>query len=256
MTDIIQKTFEGASIRIHIDACGDPWFVASDVCAALGIGNHRQALSRLDKAEKGDVILSDAIGREQSNKSVSESGMYSLVMSSRKPEARPFQKWVTGEVIPSIRKTGGYGLTSGPDMTDPDVLMPMLLEQMARRKEEKAKLLAAETKIAADAPKLDFADRVLDSKDTLLFREAAKLIREATCAKENEVRTLMFRRKWIQRLGGRNAPAHIGQARGYVTSIEREFYDGDGRLRVKPELRITQKGLARAIKLFLDEVAA
>ena len=87
---------------------GEPWFSAADVCAVLGIKNHRDSLMHLDDDEKG-VVSTDTLGGQQKISVVNESGLYALVLRSRKPEARKFSKWVTGEVLPSIRKTGGYG---------------------------------------------------------------------------------------------------------------------------------------------------
>lgn len=84
---------------------GEPWFVAADVCRVLGLGNSSQAIAKLDDDEKSGVIISDPHGREQVTRFISESGLYALVLSSRKPEAKAFKRWITHEVI---RKTGGY----------------------------------------------------------------------------------------------------------------------------------------------------
>lgn len=89
---------------------GEPWFVAKDVCQVLGIANHKDAVSRLDNDEKDGVGIIDPIGRQQTATVVSESGLYSLIFQSRKPEARKFRKWVTAEVLPSIRRRGYYGV--------------------------------------------------------------------------------------------------------------------------------------------------
>lgn len=83
---------------------GEPWFVAADVCRALGLGNSRQTLSYLDDDEKG-VITSDTLGGKQEMSTINEPGLYSLILRSRKPEAKAFKRWITHEVI---RKTGGY----------------------------------------------------------------------------------------------------------------------------------------------------
>lgn len=91
-----------------IDRNGDPWFVLADICRELDIGNPSQAASSLDDDEKG-IITSDTLGGSQKMVIVNESGLYSLILRSRKPEAKRFKKWVTAEVLPSIRKTGGYG---------------------------------------------------------------------------------------------------------------------------------------------------
>lgn len=87
---------------------GEPWFVAKDVCVALGIEKYRDALGRLDDDEKGCPVTVDTLGGPQKMSAVNESGLYNLIFQSRKPEAKKFRKWVTSEVLPSIRKTGSY----------------------------------------------------------------------------------------------------------------------------------------------------
>lgn len=92
-----------------IDRHGEPWFVLADVCRELAILNPRDAASRLDDDEKDAVGIPDAMGRKQTQTIINESGLYSIILRSRVPGARRFKKWVTAEVLPSIRKTGGYG---------------------------------------------------------------------------------------------------------------------------------------------------
>ena len=109
---------EFGSVRV-VDKDGDPWFVAKDVCDCLDIGNSRQALTYLDEDEKG-VTTNDTLGGVQEMSIVSESGLYSLILRSRKPEAKTFKRWIVRDVLPSIRKTGSYG--NGilmPNFTDP-----------------------------------------------------------------------------------------------------------------------------------------
>lgn len=108
--------FEQQRVRSIIEN-GEPLFVAADVCAVLELSNVSQALSRLDEDERRDIILNDVTGRKQSTAAVNESGLYSLILSSRKPEAKAFKKWVTAEVLPSIRRTGTYTLQKEPSAT-------------------------------------------------------------------------------------------------------------------------------------------
>lgn len=91
---------------------GEPWFMGKDICQVLGISNHKDALGRLDDDERYGVGITDPIGRQQEATFVNESGLYSLIMQSRKPAAKTFRKWVTSEVLPSIRK---YGFYTAPD---------------------------------------------------------------------------------------------------------------------------------------------
>lgn len=95
------------SVRSTADENGSPWFFATDVCSALEIGNSRQAISRLDDDEKG-VTTNDTLGGKQEMTIINESGLYSLILTSRKAEAKKFKKWVTSEVLPALRKNGKY----------------------------------------------------------------------------------------------------------------------------------------------------
>ncbi len=108
--------FKDNAIRSMMDEQGNPWFVAADVCKVLEIGNVSQAMTRLDGDETSDITTNDTSsnGVTQNRKVtiINESGLYSLILTSRKPEAKSFKKWVTSEVLPSIRKTGGYSVTS------------------------------------------------------------------------------------------------------------------------------------------------
>jgi prophage antirepressor-like protein len=91
----------------------EPWFVAADVCAALEIEKHRDAVARLDEDERGSVIV-DTLGGPQESAAISESGLYTLILRSRKPQARAFRRWVTHEVLPALRRGGRYELPTEP----------------------------------------------------------------------------------------------------------------------------------------------
>jgi prophage antirepressor-like protein len=111
MLNALQAYQFGTSPLRVIQRDGEPWFVASDVCGVLGIRNARDAIADLDEDEKG-VANTDTLGGAQDMNIVSESGLYSLVFRSRKPEARAFRKWVTSEVLPAIRRTGSFSLAN------------------------------------------------------------------------------------------------------------------------------------------------
>ena len=101
--------YDGRQVRVVTDEQGMPWFVAADVCAVLGMGNPTQALSRLDDDEK-TLISNEGQGRREAPtmNAVNEFGLYSLILGSRKPEAKAFKRWVTHDVLPAIRRTGSY----------------------------------------------------------------------------------------------------------------------------------------------------
>ncbi|MFT8780116.1 Bro-N domain-containing protein [Acetobacter orientalis] len=110
MSTIIPFDFEQHAVRV-LTREGEPWFVLADVCGVLSISNSRDASSRLDDDEKG-VVITDTLGGPQEMNIINESGLYTLILTSRKPEAKRFRKWVTAEVLPAIRKTGSFGLPS------------------------------------------------------------------------------------------------------------------------------------------------
>lgn len=100
---------ENVSVRTKV-IIGEPWFVGKDVCNLLGIANTKDSLSRLDDDERRGVGITDPIGRNQQVTCINESGLYHLIFISRKPEAKSIRRWVTGTVLPSIRRTGSYSL--------------------------------------------------------------------------------------------------------------------------------------------------
>ena len=155
---------------------GSPWFVAKDVCECLDINNSRQALARLDSDEKNSVILNDGTPGNPEKGIVNEYGLYSLVLSSRKPSAKAFKRWITHEVIPAIRKHGAYmtGETLEQALTSPDFLIRLATEL---KTEQEARRLT-EQKIEADKPKVLFADSVAASHGSILVGELAKLLNQ------------------------------------------------------------------------------
>ena len=111
-TELIPFDFEGRPVRVVTDAQGEPWFVAADVCAVLELPNTTRALARLDPDEQALISIQGiSRGNDQVNV-VNEPGLYSLVLGSRKREAKHFKRWVTHEVLPAIRKTGQYAATA------------------------------------------------------------------------------------------------------------------------------------------------
>lgn len=106
MNNIQIFKYENNDVRT-VEMNGEPWFVLKDVCKVLGISKYRDAAERLDDDERAPVRV-DTLGGAQEMTAVNESGLYNVILRSDKPEAKPFRKWVTSEVLPSIRKNGGY----------------------------------------------------------------------------------------------------------------------------------------------------
>jgi prophage antirepressor-like protein len=107
---VVPFFFQEYEVRVITDEAGIFWFIAADVCAALDLGNTTNALKRLDDEEKTLILIKGISRGNDSVNVINESGLYSLILNCRKPEAKPFKKWVTSEVLPTIRKTGGYEL--------------------------------------------------------------------------------------------------------------------------------------------------
>lgn len=156
--------YNGAQVRV-IMKDGEPLFRAQDVCAILEIANPRDAIMRLDEDEK-DVVLTDTPGGKQGIHHVTESGLYALVLSSRKPEAREFKRWITHEVLPQIRKTGTYSLDRLPTHLETAKALVAALEKQA----------LLEAKIEQDKPKVEFFDELADAQGLHTMNEAAKLL--------------------------------------------------------------------------------
>ena len=140
----IFESKEFGKIRV-VERSGAPWFVGKDVCDCLEIGNSRDAAASLDDDEKG-VALIDTPGGKQEMSIISEPGLYSLVLRSRKPEAKAFKRWIVHEVLPAIRKHGGY-LT--PKKLEESLLNPDVLIRLATQlKEEREARVQAEARVA------------------------------------------------------------------------------------------------------------
>ena len=158
----------------------EPWFVATDVCKALDIINSRDAVARLDDDEKNTVVLTDGIPGNPNKTVVNEPGLYTLVLGSRKPEAKAFKRWITHDVIPSIRKNGGY--IAGQETLSPEELMAKALLVAQKTIEEKNALLsrtsvelsAAKVENEIMRPKAGYFDEVVDRNLLTNFRETAK----------------------------------------------------------------------------------
>ncbi|MDK2790627.1 MAG: anti-repressor protein [Methanothermococcus sp.] len=148
------------------------WFVAKDVCDILDIRNTTQAVNRLDSDER--TIFN--IGRQGNTNFINEYGLYGLILSSKKKEAKNFKRWIKHEVLPSIRKHGAYMTeqTIEKALTSPD----FLIQLATQLKEEKEKRLEIESELKQAKPKILFADSVSTSESTILIRDLAKLLKQ------------------------------------------------------------------------------
>jgi len=216
--------FDSTEIRTIVKD-GEPWFVAADVCAVLDINKHRDAASRLDDDERGPVVV-DTLGGKQEMVAVNESGLYSLIMTSRKPEAKRFKKWVTSEVLPAIRKNGSYAVQT-PELQIAHALV--LATKMIEQKD---------AMIAIMAPKADFFDAVTDSKTAVDMSIVAKTLNMGMG--RNRLFEIL-REKGI--LDRRNIPYQKYCDRGYFRVVESQYSKPDGSACVSFKTVVFQKGM-------------
>lgn len=201
---------------------GEPWFVAADVCRALGLGNSSMAISKLDEDERTLISIEGASNGLPVN-AVNEPGLYSLVLGSRKPEAKAFKRWITHEVIPAIRKTGGY--IAGQETMDDDQLLANALMVAQRKIAERNKQLeAANEKIKADAPKVLFAETVQKAEGDILVRQLARLMNQRGYdVGERRLYEILRRDGWVIKANAKdqNAPTQKSVDMGLMRVIER-----------------------------------
>lgn len=222
---------------------GEPWFVAADVCRILEIGNPSDAMRRLDEDEKMTLDSTDPHaghrGGAQFYNVVNEPGLYSLVLGSRKPEAKVFKRWITHEVIPTIRKHGMYATeeTAERILNDPD----FLIRTLETLKAERVRRVQAEEKIALDAPKVLFADCVSQADTDILVGELAKLLKQSGMdIGQNRLYERLRNEGYIMR--NSTIPTQRAMEMGLFRVIERSIVQPNGTTRITQTTKVTGKG--------------
>lgn len=248
MNNEIQKfDFKGSSLRTLTDEAGEPWFVAKDVCDILGMSNPSMAVTALNKDEVAQIDPKDYLGSEnRSNQAVnivSEPGLYKLIMRSRKPEAKEFQRWVTHEVLPSIRKTGGYIPTSESD-SDEDIMARAVLVAQKTIKQKNQQIAEQQTRIVELEPKARFADAVAASDGTCLVGELAKMLRQnGMDIGQNRLFRLLQADGYLGKSGSnRNVPTQRAMDLGLFRIKETTVTHADGHTTVSRTPKVTGKG--------------
>lgn len=178
MSNIQIFNYQSNEVRT-VEMGGEPWFVLKDVCNILGISKYRDTAARLDADERGSVEV-DTLGGTQQVIAVNESGLYHVILRSDKPEAAPFRKWVTSEVLPSIRKNGGY--IAGQEQLSPQELMAKALmvaqKTLADREARISELTAQNSQLTVEKqimqPKAEYFDELVYRNLLTNFRETAK----------------------------------------------------------------------------------
>jgi prophage antirepressor-like protein len=238
--------YDDHEVRVTV-VDGEPWFVAADVAAVLGLGNMHSSLALLDEDEKG-VHSVETLGGLQQVTVINEAGLYSLILRSRKPEAKAFKRWITHDVLPAIRKTGSYGSPVGisfEEMTAQVIhgLQERIEAAQARARELEAPAAAWESLAKADG---DFT-----------VTDAAKILgRDGIATGQRKLYDWLDAHGWIFRKGGRwqamqtavNAGLLVERVTtGYFDQSTGERKHGD------PQVRVTAKGLERLRELLSEQ---
>ena len=235
-----------------VEIGGEPWLVGKDVAKALGYSNTKDALAKhVDPEDKGGSQIATPSGTQEMTV-INESGLYSLVLSSKLPGAKRFRRWVTGEVLPSIRKTGLYATEKTVDaiLADPDVgirLLTSLKEERARRKE-------LEAQAEENRPKVLFADAVSVAHTSILVGELAKLLKQngVDMGQNRLFRWLRANGYLIRRQGQDfNMPTQKAMELGLFEIKETAISHADGHTTVSKTPKITGKGQQYFVRKFI-----
>ena len=255
MSNIQIFNYNSVEVRT-IQNDGEPWFVLRDVCNVLGLGTPARVAERLDTDEVSQTHITDSMGRQQETTIINESGLYNVILRSDKPEAKPFRKWVTSEVLPTIRR---HGLYATPDtvekmLADPDTTIK-LLETI---KQERAARMALEAKAEADKPKVLFADAVSASHTSILVGDLAKLLRQnGVEIGQNRLFSFLREKGYLCSQGERyNLPTQRSMDRGWFQVKETTINQPNGSVRITRTVKVTGKGQQYFINLFLSGAAS
>lgn len=222
----------------------EPYFVGKDVAEVLGYSKPRNAIStHVDEEDKQDAPIQGDLGGKQKMTIINESGLYSLILKSKLPNAKKFKRWVTSEVLPAIRKHGGY-LT--PEKVEEALLNPDTIIQLATQlKEERTGRLIAEQKIAEYEPKISYLDSILSSTDSVTISQIA-----ADYGMSPQQMNKLLHKLGIQKKVGNQwllCKKHMNQ--GYTKSHTTEIPKADGGTKIVMNTKWTQKG-----RLFIYEL--
>lgn len=253
MSELQVFFYEGNEIRtVQLD--GESWWVLKDICNVLELSNPSMIADRLDDDEKQKVEPKQYLG-SRSNEPVtvvSESGLYNVILLSRKPEAKKFKRWVTHEVLPSIRKHGAYVTSAKLEelMNDPDAWIKVL----TALKDERAAKERLQLDAAKNEPKVVFADAVSVSNGTILIGELAKILKgNGIEIGQNRLFEKLRQDGYLIKRQGTdyNAPTQRAMEMGLFRVKETAITHSDGHVTISKTTKVTGKGQQYFINLFL-----
>lgn len=244
---------EFGSIRT-VEINKEPFFVAKDVAEILGYSNSRKAIiDHVDEEDKG-VTKCDTLGGVQELSVINESGLYSLVLSSKLPTAKRFKRWVTSEVLPAIRKTGGY-IGGAENMTEAEIMARAVLIGQRTIEEQKRKIDNLQEEIDVNRPKVLFADAVSASHTSILVGELAKILRGNGCnIGQNRLFERLRNDGYLMKCGtSKNIPTQRAMEMGLFEIKEGSYINGNGANVITKTTKVTGKGQTFFVNKFLRE---
>ncbi|MFC8688141.1 phage antirepressor KilAC domain-containing protein [Brevibacillus porteri] len=242
-----EQTFNYYSNEVRVVLVNDqPWFVAKDVCYILGIEKSRNAVSRLDEDEALTMGITDSLGRTQESHIINEAGLYSLILTSRKPEAKAFKRWVTHEILPLIRQTGQYILPSHSQQFKlPSTYKEALIELVAKVEENEQLHLT----ISEQQPKVDMYDTLMSAEGYQNMSQIAKSLEWG----RNRLYSFLREEKILMDSScpyKRNLPHQAYIDKGYFKVIDVPVRSSSG-MGISQQTLVTPKGvefIARLVK--------
>lgn len=257
-TDIVDTPtvfdFKGSAVRVIADVDCEPWFVAKDVCDILGLGTEhlRRDLDE-DEVTEATNLPNWQVGTNGGRIPliVSEPGLYKLIMRSRKPEAKAFQRWVTHEVLPSIRKHGGY--MAGQERMTPEQMLAASMRWLESRIREQEETIASQSaQLEEQKPKVLFADAVSASDGTCLVGELAKMLRQnGVQVGQNRLFARLREDGYLGKSGqNRNVPTQKAMERGLFRIKETAVTHSDGHVTISRTAKVTGAGQRFFIDLY------
>ncbi|WP_305178364.1 phage antirepressor [Faecalibaculum rodentium] len=250
MNEIQTFDFDGSGIRtLTIDE--EPYFVGKDVAQVLGYSNPRDAIAKHVDAEDKGVAKCDTLGGQQNQTVINESGLYSLILGSKLPEAKRFKRWVTSEVLPSLRRNGMYAMDELLDNPD------LAINALQKLKEEREARRQLELQNAQMKPKALFAEAVETSSTSILIGDMAKLLRQnGVEVGQRRLFDWLRTNGWLMKTGeSRNMPTQKAMEKGYFEIRERTISNPDGSVRITKTTKVTGKGQVWLTNEFMGERA-
>lgn len=250
MNEIQTFDFDGSGIRT-LTIGTEPYFVGKDVAEVLGYSNPQKAIrNHVDDEDKG-VNEMDTPGGKQPIVIINESGLYSLILGSKLPEAKRFKRWVTSEVLPSLRRNGMYAMDELLDNPD------LAINALQKLKEEREARRQLELQNAEMKPKALFAEAVETSSTSILIGDMAKLLRQNDIPiGQKRLFDWLRINGWLMKSGeSRNMPTQKAMEKGYFEIKERTIQNPDGSVRITKTTKVTGKGQVWLTNEFMGDRA-